>query len=274
MILEKIGREGKVLALDADAESLSNAQKFLSHFKKQITFVKDNFSHLKEIVQEYEFGSVDGILMDLGWSMSQFKERGRGFSFEKDEMLDMRYAKSKIKNQKSKVIELTASEIVNTYSIQELEKIFRVYGEEKFYKEISKAIVGYRKKEVFKTTGQLVHVILEVYREKLKSSKEIPWIGGIHPATKVFQALRIEVNHELEVLEQALPQAVATLKSGGRLAVITFHSLEDRMVKQFFKKIEHKQIKILTKKPLSAATEEIKSNISSRSAKLRVIEKN
>jgi 16S rRNA (cytosine1402-N4)-methyltransferase len=211
--------------------------------------------------------------MDLGWSMSQFKERGRGFSFEKDGVLDMRYMKSKVRSQKSEDSEISASDILNTYSIQDLERIFRIYGEEKFYKEISKKIVEYRKNQEFKTTKQLIEIILEVYRTKLKSTKEIPWIGGIHPATKVFQALRIEVNHELEVLEKVLPQAIEILKPGGRLAVITFHSLEDRIVKQFFKKIEHKTVSIITKKPKVATHAEVKINPASRSAKLRVIEK-
>jgi 16S rRNA (cytosine1402-N4)-methyltransferase len=270
MILKKIGPNGKLLALDADAESLLNAERFLHCFENQITFVHDNFSNLASIIKEFYFEPVDGILMDLGWSMSQFKERGRGFSFEKDEPLDMRYVGSQISDIENQI---SAAEILNTYSIQELERIFRVYGEEKFYKEISKKIVEHRKVEKFETTQQLVNVVLQVYRQKLKSTKEIPWTRGIHPATKIFQALRIEVNHELEVLEQALPQAVEILKKGGRLAVITFHSLEDRMVKHFFKQKEHKVIKLITKKPLVASEEEIRLNASSRSAKLRVVEK-
>ena len=273
LILEKIGPQGKLLALDADTESLVNAQRNLLQWKDQIIFVHDNFSNLTTIVQKNNFGKTDAILMDLGWSMSQFKERGRGFSFEGNETLDMRYMKSRVPSPQSLAVEMTASEIVNTYSVQDLEKIFRVYGEEKFYKEISKKIVEYRKIEKITTTEQLVKLILEVYRQKLKSTKEVPWIGGIHPATKVFQALRIEVNRELEVLEQALPQAIEILSQGGRLAVITFHSLEDRIVKHFFKQYEHKTISFITKKPRVATEEEVKINPPSRSAKLRVIEK-
>lgn len=269
-ILEKIGPEGKILALDADIESLLNAKRFLYRFNDQVIFVHDNFSNLRNIVQEYKFDQADGILMDLGWSMSQFKERGRGFSFEKDEPLDMRYSGNRMSDVGDQI---TATEILNTYSVQDLEKIFRVYGEEKFYKEIGHEILEYREKKEFKTAQQLAGVVLEVYRKKLKSTKEIPWIGGIHPATKVFQALRIEVNRELEMLEQTLPQAIETLRSGGRLAIITFHSLEDRIVKHFFKKIENKTVKSITKKPLTASEEELKINPASRSAKLRVAEK-
>lgn len=273
-ILEKLGPKGRVIAIDADVESLLNAKRFLYRFEGQVTFVHDNFAHLTNIIREQvKDHIIDGVLMDLGWSMSQFKERGRGFSFDGDEPLDMRYAKSNVESQMSKVTELTASDIVNTYSVQDLEKIFRVYGEEKFYKEIAQKIVEYRRVEEIKTTQQLVTIILEVYRQKLKSTKEIPWIGGIHPATKVFQALRIEVNRELEVLEQALPQAIELLRSGGRFAVITFHSLEDRVVKHFFKKLENKTIKLVTKKPLVPREEEVRLNPPSRSAKLRVVEK-
>jgi 16S rRNA (cytosine1402-N4)-methyltransferase len=167
----------------------------------------------------------------------------------------------------------TAAEILNDFTRNELEKIFHQYGEEKFSKEIAERIVEKRKKKVFETTSELINVILEVYREKLKSTKEIPWIGGIHPATKIFQALRIEVNQELHVLKQAIPELISLLKVGGRLAVITFHSLEDRIVKQSFKKMEHKQVKLVNKKPLTASIAELQANPKARSAKLRVVEK-
>jgi 16S rRNA (cytosine1402-N4)-methyltransferase len=201
----------------------------------------------------------------LGWSTPQFKERGRGFSFEQDEPLDMRYD-TKSNNK-------TAAEILNDFTRNELEKIFHQNGEEKFSKKIAERIVEKRKKKIFETTSELVNVILEVYQEKLKSTKEVPWIGGIHPATKCFQALRIEVNQELHVLKQAIPQLISLLKVGGRLAVITFHSLEDRIVKQSFKKMEYKQVKLVYKKPLTASIAELQANPKARSAKLRVVEK-
>jgi len=167
----------------------------------------------------------------------------------------------------------TASDLVNELSVEELEKIFREYGEEKLSKEIAKAMVENRKEKRIERVGDLVEIILTVYRNKLKSKKEIPWVGGLHPATKVFQALRMAVNDELGVLEKVLPQAIEILASGGRLSVITFHSLEDRIVKHFFKDQEGKTIKIISKKPIVCSSEEYKANSRARSAKLRVVEK-
>jgi 16S rRNA (cytosine1402-N4)-methyltransferase len=263
-ILEKIGPKGKLLGIDADPESLLRAKKSLDRFEKQVIFVRDNFKNLKNIAQTNDFIQVDGILMDLGWSTPQFKERGRGFSFEADEPLDMRYSPATGEN---------AADIINQYSEADLEKILRFYGEEKLSREIVKDIVGARAINKIERTAQLIEIILGVYRRKLKTNKDIPWIGGIHPATKVFQALRIAVNSELEVVRQALPQALELLTSKGRLAVITFHSLEDRIVKQFFVKNQNKILKIINKKPIVASEEELKNNPSSRSAKLRIIEK-
>jgi 16S rRNA (cytosine1402-N4)-methyltransferase len=175
-------------------------------------------------------------------------------------------------NQKNEAENTTAADLLQTLSYDELRKIFKQYGEEKFSEAIAEAIVQQRRFEPISMTKQLSDIVLAVYREKLKSDKEIPWIGGLHPATKVFQALRIAVNKELEVLESVLPQAIAALASGGRLAVITFHSLEDRIVKHYFQKIQS-QIKIITKKPVIASESELASNPRSRSAKLRVVEK-
>ena len=149
-----------------------------------------------------------------------------------------------------------------------------MYGEEKLSKLIAAAIVDKREGYAFETVGDLVDVILETYRKKLKTDKEVPWIGGLHPATKVFQALRIAVNDELGVLERVLPQAVEALAPGGRLAVISFHSLEDRIVKHFFKGLPKGDITILTKKPIIPSEEETNTNSRARSAKLRVIQKN
>lgn len=265
-ILKKIGSTGKVLALDADPESLLRAERFLYPYRAQVSFVRTNFSDLEKTVREQEFFGASGILMDLGWSMPQFKERGRGFSFENDEPLDMRYDPS------SHI--LTAEQIINESSQSELEKIVRYYGEEPLSRLIAEAIVDSRKQKQITTTSELVNIILAVYRKKLHSTKEIPWTGGIHPSTRTFQALRIAVNHELDILKQTLPQALSVLKPGGRLAVITFHSLEDRIVKHFFVSEQGKKGNIITKKPYSASESEVARNAAARSAKLRVFQKN
>jgi len=261
-ILEKIGLSGKLLGIDADVEAILRAKQYLYNFGERAIFVRDNFANLNKIVAEQKFIPVNAILLDLGWSSPQFEERVRGFSFAKpEEKLDMRYG---LQNK-------TASELVNELSESELEKIFREYGEEKLSREVAEAIIEKRKSKKIETVGELVNIILEVYRKKLKTDKEMPWVGGLHPATKVFQALRIAVNDELGVLERALPQAVDVLAQNGRLAVITFHSLEDRIVKHFFKGNE--SLQIITKKPIFCSKEESKSNPRASSAKLRVVEK-
>lgn len=263
-ILEKIGEKGKLLGIDADAESLLRAKNNLYRFGDQAVFVRGNFSELKKIAEKNNFVPADSVLMDLGWSTPQFKERGRGFTFGADEPLDMRFDVNSV---------LTAAQILNEYDVDGLYKIFHEFGEEKLARLIAEEIVLFRKGTKINTTGQLTELVLQVYRKKLHTDKEIPWIGGIHPATKVFQALRIAVNREFEVLKQALPQAVDILSSGGRLSVITFHSLEDRIVKQFFQKENNRILKIINKKPLIACAKEVESNPSARSAKLRIIEK-
>ncbi len=273
-MLEKTAPKGKLLGIDADVESILRAKRFLYRFGERVIYARDNFVNLKKILEENKFGPAWAILMDLGWSSPQFEERGRGFSFLKDEPLDMRYGtKLQITNYKLQINE-TAADIVNNASADELGNIFRMFGEERLGREIAEAVVEARREKRMERTGELVDVILRVYRKKLKSDKKIPWIGGLHPATKVFQALRIAVNNELEALKQALPQALEALAPGGRLAVISFHSLEDRIVKQFFQKEERaKALRLVNKKPLTAGPEEVINNPRSRSAKLRVIEK-
>ena len=304
-ILEKTSPNGKLLGIDADPESLLRAKQNLYRFEGRAVFARDNFVNLTKIIAEHNFGPVNGILLDLGWSSPQFEERGRGFSFEGDEPLDMRYdpnchserglaADEESRNKTTtrsldyarddnyvgqrsfttfRMTSGTAADVVNNYSESELIRIFKLYGEEKLSSEIAGAIVEERKDNPIERTKQLVKIILDVYRTKLHSEKDIPWIGGLHPATKVFQALRIEVNHELEVLKQALPQAVEALAPQGRLAVISFHSLEDRIVKQYFQKIAGSHIKVITKKPVVATDAEARENPRARSAKLRVVEK-
>ena len=270
-MLEKIAPTGKLLGIDLDLEAILRAKRFLYRFEDKAVLVRDNFANLKNIVEKNNFIPVNAILMDLGWSTPQFEERGRGFSFLTDEVLDMRYDSGEM--LKSEGESWTAAEVVNSYSENELAVIFKNLGEEQLSREIAKAITVYRKNKKIEKTGELTEIILQAYREKLNSQKEVPWIGGLHPATKVFQALRIEVNHELENLKKALPQAVEVLASGGRLAAITFHSLEDRIVKQYFKSIENRSIKLINKKPIIASEAELETNPRARSAKLRVIEK-
>lgn len=266
-ILQRIGSTGKLMGIDADPEAVLRAKQFLYPYAEQVTFVRDNFSRLKKIAEENNFFPASAILMDLGWSSQQFAERGRGFSFQSDEPLDMRYSAGLETSKR------TAKELVNEEDEKELERIFRVFGEERLSKEIAAALVEAREEKSIETTFELVEIVLKVYRKKLNSNKEVPWIGGLHPATRVFQAIRIAVNEELDVLEQVLPQAIETLESGGILAVITFHSLEDRIVKHFFKSQENKSIRILSKKPIVCSEEEFKNNPPSRSAKLRYAQK-
>lgn len=262
-ILEKIGPAGKLLGLDADPEAVLVAKRYLYKYGDQFIAARGNFVNLKQIASDNDFNSADAILMDLGWSSTQFTERGRGFSFQnQDEPLDMRYnvgANSQ-----------TAADILNNSSEHELADIFHRYGEEKFARDIARAVVESRRQERMERVGQLV---LKINELKIKNYK-------IHPATRVFQALRIAVNNELEALRQALPQAVELLASGGppvgrvgRLAVISFHSLEDRIVKQYFRSQANKTIKIINKRPIVASRTEVKANPRARSAKMRVVEK-
>ncbi len=265
-ILEKTGPKGKVMGMDTDAESLLRAKRYLYNYGDRVIYVRDNFVNLKKVAEENNFEPVDGVLMDLGWSMPQFSERGRGFSFDKDEPLDMRFNISTENN------EMTAGQLIKQSSKAELAQIFKKFGEEKFSREIAEAIVESRKKFPIERTVQLNEIILDVYRTILKTEKEVLWVGGLHPATKVYQALRIAVNQELEMLKKVLPQAVDILAEKGRLAVITFHSLEDRIVKQYFQTLGAK-CTVINKKPIIAGQEELKNNPRARSAKLRIVEK-
>ncbi len=264
-ILKATAPDGRVLGIDADPESLMRAKQYLHSEESRMVFARENFEHLGKIIAESEFGPVHGILMDLGWSSPQFAERKRGFSFQNmDEPLDMRYTP----NGEMR----TAAELLEVSAAEELEEVFKTYGEESLSKEITLAIKAYEQR--INSTGDLVNIVLDVYRKKLKTNKEVPWIGGLHPATKVFQALRIAVNDEFGVIERALPQAIDALETGGRLAVISFHSGEDRIVKHYFKsQAQKKTIELITKKPIVATDEEAERNTRARSAKLRVIKK-
>lgn len=271
-ILKVTAPNGRLLGIDADPEGLLRAKQFLYEYGHRVTLVRSNFSKFSSILDEEKFAPVNAVLLDLGWSTQQFKERGRGFSFEKDEILDMRYD-----NQSAEEIYNltgpTAADLLNQLGEEEMTDIFKRYGEERLSRDIARAICEHRALRNIKSTGELADIIIQVYKKKLGSKKDIPWIGGIHPATKVFQALRIVVNQELKMLERVLPQIVDHLEPGGHLAVISFHSLEDGIVKHFFKRQEGKSLHTIYKKPLQASREELERNPSARSAKLRAAEK-
>ncbi len=255
-ILEKNGPEGKLLGIDLDSQQVNSSKNYLSDFEKRIILVNDSYVNLKEIVERENFKSVHGILLDLGMSSWQLEKSGKGFSFLKDEALDMRYS---LQNT------LTAEKVINEYPEKEIEKILIEYGEEKFARQITMKIVQERTKKEIKSTFELRDII-----KKATSNRR----GNIHLATRTFQALRIEVNGELANVKKVLPQAIAVLAPGGRLAVISFHSLEDRIVKNFFKGESEKGIvKVLTKKPIVAGYDEVVANPRARSAKLRAIVK-
>lgn len=262
-ILRKISPKGRLLGIDLDPRALEFAAGRLEAFGKRFIAAQGNFSSMEELSAANNFPEPSSILLDLGLRTAELEESGRGFSFKRDEPLDMRFDPAS---------PVTAAHLVNDLSEEELESVLRSFGEEPLAAQIAGEIVLQRRKEPIVTSGRLSEIVLSVYRKKLKSKKEIPWIGGLHPATRTFQALRIRTNDELEHLRAALPQAVRMLRPGGRLAIISFHSLEDRIVKRFFKE-QGANLKILTKRPVVPGEEEIKENPPSRSAKLRVAEK-
>jgi len=280
-ILQQTAPDGKLLAIDLDTVALEQSKKKLRQYHNRVTFVNDNFANLKQIHNEqFSVSKVNGILLDLGISSLELEDLGGGFSFQHDGPLDMRFNKQQ---------SLTAAEIVNTWPFDKLKKAILEYGQEPLATEITKALTSARRIGEITKTKKLVEVILLAFRNKLGSHKEVPWIGGIHPATRTFQALRIAVNGELDNLQKVLPQAIDLLANGGRIAVISFHSLEDRIVKRFFKQeakncicppevpvcqCDHTaSLKIITKKPIIPSDKEIKINPRSRSSKLRVAEK-
>lgn len=271
-ILEKLNKNGLLIGIDQDKEAREYSDKLLKSIGNNYKIVAANFSELKNILKDLNISKIDGIIFDLGFSSPQIDEDNRGFSFMKDAELDMRM------NLDNKV---TAKSIVNNMSEEELTKYFYEYGEEKLSKVIAKKIVEYRKNKNIERTLELVEII--------KSATGANYFYKNHPERKIFQALRILVNNELGVLESVIPDAIELLKSGGRMSVITFHSLEDRIVKKMFREYsevdelvkglpeipeEYKpKIKIINKKPIVASAEELKENSRSHSAKLRIIEK-
>ena len=270
-ILKRI-KKGYLFAIDQDKDAIESSQKRLSEIGNNFTIIKSNFSNLKEELIKRDILFVDGFLFDLGVSSVQLDEKDRGFSYHYDAKLDMRM------DQDSP---FSAYDVVNTYSEQKLKEIFFKYGEEKFSNIIAKNIIKYRENKKIETTLELADIITNSYPVKARREH--------HPARKVFQAIRIEVNHELDILEDALNDALSMLNVGGRMCVITFHSLEDRIVKNVFK--EHTDIdpkvkglpdipedylpnyKLINKNVIIPSDEELENNNRSRSAKLRIIER-
>ena len=256
-ILKANSPNGRVLGIDADSEQIKNCENKLKKFKNRLILVNDSYINLKKIVRENNFSSVDGILFDFGMSSWHLEKSGRGFSFLRDEPLDMRY---EVNDQKQ---EITAETIINEWTEKEIRIILKEYANEKFFRRIAKEIVRRRKEKPIKSTLELKDIVVNSIPKRFRHSK-------IHCATRTFQALRIAVNRELNNIECVLPQAIDILKKGGRIVFISFHSLEDRIVKKFLKCESQKEsLKILAKKPIIANLEEIKKNPRSRSAKLR-----
>jgi 16S rRNA (cytosine1402-N4)-methyltransferase len=252
-ILEKT--KGKVLGIEADPEIY---EKLKAEKIKRLVLVNDNFVNLKEILEKEKFNSVSGILFDLGFSSWHVDQSGKGFSFSRNEFLDMRYS--------AKEENITAWEIINRWPEENIRLIFKEYGEERFSRIIAERIVEKRKEKTIDTTFDLVEIIEASIPARFKKQKN-------HLATRCFQGLRIQVNDELENLKRVLPQAIDCLDRKARIALISFHSLEDRIVKHFLKQMaQENRVRILTKKPIIASEEEIINNPRSRSAKLRVAE--
>jgi len=265
--------DGKLIAFDQDMDALQAAEERLRPYKNQMMFIHSNFSQLEPKLVEYGIEEVDGVLFDLGVSSPQLDRGERGFSYHQDATLDMRMDQTQ---------RLTAHKIVNEWSYNDLVSIFFKYGEEKFSKQIARKIEAHRAYEPIETTHQLVDIIKEAIPAPARRK------GG-HPGKRIFQAIRIAVNDELNVFNDALHQAARKLSMGGRLVVITFHSLEDRICKQAFKKWstpkevprnlpimpkDHEApFKLITRKPIIATEEELSENRRSRSAKLRIVEK-
>ncbi|MDA7025973.1 16S rRNA (cytosine(1402)-N(4))-methyltransferase RsmH [Bacillus sp. CLL-7-23] len=272
-LLTQLSKDGKLIAFDQDDMALRHAKEKLADFEGQVVLVKSNFRYLKDCLNEIGISKVDGVLFDLGVSSPQLDTPERGFSYHHDAPLDMRMDQS---------ASLSAKEIVNEWRYEDLVRIFFKYGEEKFSKQIARKIEEARENSSIETTGQLVDIIKEAIPAPARRS------GG-HPAKRIFQAIRIAVNDELKVFEEALLQAIDVLKPGGRVSVITFHSLEDRICKSTFKELAslpelphglpvipkefEPKLKLVHKKPITASKEELENNNRARSAKLRIAEK-
>lgn len=271
-IVKRLSDEGRLIGFDQDKDALKAAGERLKEYNN-VTYVHSNFYAIYDVLTDLGIDGVDGILMDLGVSSYQLDNGERGFSYMQDAPLDMRMNREN---------EFSAYEIVNTYSEEELYRIIKEYGEEKFAKRIASFIVKNREEKNIETTLELVEIIKAAIPAKARRE-------GPHPAKRTFQAIRIEVNKELEIISKTILDGVKKLNKGGRMAIITFHSLEDRIVKNTFKELSNPctcpsefpvcvcnrkpEIKLVTRKPIEASKEELEFNPRSRSAKLRVIEK-
>lgn len=272
-IASRLTGTGRLIGIDQDGEAIRAAEKRLEPFREKVTIVRDNYCNVRNVLQNIGIEKVDGIVLDLGVSSYQLDQAERGFSYQYDASLDMR-----MDTRQS----MSAKEIVNTYSETELYRVIWDYGEEKFAKNIAKHIVLARKDKPLETTGELNEIIKAAIPAKMRKE------GG-HPSKRTFQAIRIECNRELEVLKNSLDELIEILNPGGRLCIITFHSLEDRIVKLAFRENEDPCIcppefpvctcgrvsrgKVITRKPILPSEEEIEENRRAKSAKLRVFER-
>lgn len=272
-ICTHLSDKGRLIGIDQDEAAIEAATRRLERFKDRVTIVRSNYCNIKRELDRLGIASVDGVILDLGVSSYQFDEASRGFTYREDAPLDMRMDQRQT---------LSAKEVVNEYSEMELYHIIRDYGEEKFAKNIAKHIVSARNQKALETTGELIHVIKAAIPAKVRA------VGG-HPAKRTFQAIRIEVNRELEVLENSLGDMIDLLNDGGRICVITFHSLEDRIVKNKFRECENpctcpkefpvcvcgkkSKGKVITRKPVIPSQEELEDNSRAKSSKLRVFER-
>ncbi len=272
-VCKRLGEHGHFVGIDQDAAAIEAAGKRLAPFKDKVDIVRSNYKDMKRVLQDLGVQKVDGIVLDLGVSSYQLDNAERGFTYREDVPLDMRMDQRQSK---------TARDIINEYSEMELFHMIRDYGEDKFAKNIAKHIVMERDKHPIETTGQLIAVIDRAIPAKIRAKSG-------HPAKKTFQAIRIELNHELEVLNDSLDTMIDLLNEGGRICIITFHSLEDRIVKTIYKRNENPCIcppsfpvctcgrkpkgKVITRKPVVPQAEEINNNKRSKSSKLRVFER-